>query len=407
MSWLETIVAETATAEILARDFPWAKAMIGCPHDPVYHAEGDPWTHTCMVSDQLRHGEGFDDLPDDRRELLRLAAWFHDVAKPMTTIIEWDEKQQRDRVRQPGHAPLGARIAWQALLDAGYDVIKARDVHALVFWHQRPTHLMDQKNTLQRVIEFGHEVHHVCWDDMLRLCKADQDGRICLDRDGADDNLELLRLFMQEQSENAGVDLVTTPWPFPSDIARRKFLIGGRDASPYFDPPAPSGSRMVLMSGLPGSGKDTAIATHFPDLPVVALDDVRKALDVDPQDNQGRVIQAGLEAARVHLRAGQDFVWNTTGLTKQLRQKIIGLARDYDARVDAVSIDIPASLAITRNRGRSDPLPDAAIQKLADKREPIMPSEVHGLWSVNADLALRPIFGGEIQAPETRPAWLG
>ncbi|MBW3243458.1 AAA family ATPase [Epibacterium sp. DP7N7-1] len=407
MSWLETIIADTASAETLTGDFPWAQAMIGCPHDPVYHAEGDPWVHTCMVSDQLRSGDGFDALTDDRREILRLSAWFHDIAKPMTTVIEWDEQQERDRVRQPGHAPLGAKIAWQALIDAGYDVIKARDVHAMVFWHQRPTHLMDQKNTLQRVIEFGHEAHYICWDDMLRLCKADQDGRICKLRDGADDNLELLRMFMEEQSSNAGVDLTTTPWPFPSDVARRKFLVGPSDTSPFFEPPTPSGSRMLLMSGLPGAGKDTAIAAHFPDLPVVALDDIRQALDVDSQSNQGRVIQAGFEAARVHLRAGRNFVWNTTGLTRQLRQKIIRLARDYDARVDAVSIDVPASLAIARNRGRPDPLPDAAITKLADKREPIVPSEVHGLWSVNASLELTQIFGGESAEPDVKPAWHG
>lgn len=107
MSWLNAIIRDTATPDSLARDFPWAEPMIGCPHDPVYHAEGDPWVHTCLVAKALQSGDGFADLPAERREILRLAAWFHDIAKPMTTVIEWDEAQQRDRVRQPGHAPLG------------------------------------------------------------------------------------------------------------------------------------------------------------------------------------------------------------------------------------------------------------------------------------------------------------
>lgn len=406
MSWLNAIIRDTATPDSLARDFPWAEPMIGCPHDPVYHAEGDPWVHTCLVAKALQSGDGFADLPAERREILRLAAWFHDIAKPMTTVIEWDEAQQRDRVRQPGHAPLGAQIAWQALIDEGYDVVKARDVFSLVFWHQRPTHMLEQTNTLHRVIEFGQEAQAVCWEDLLRLCRADQDGRTSLSHDGADDNLELLRMLIEDESRNAGVDLATTPWPFASDAARRRFLSGPRDASPFFSPPEPEGSRMILMSGLPGSGKDTAIAALHPDLPVVSLDDIRKSMGVGPLDNQGRVLQAGFAAARNYLRAGADFVWNTTGLTRQLRQKIIGLARDYDARVDALSLDVPAAVAMERNRGRPDPVPDAVIAKLAGKREPILMSEVHGLQSVNQSLEVREVFGGQVEHLETRPAWM-
>ncbi len=394
-AWLDHILAGPADPDQMARDFPWAAAMIGCPHDAVYHAEGDPWVHTCMVAEALEASDGFQDLPGDRREVLRLAAWFHDIAKPMTTEIIWDEEQQRERVRQPGHASRGARIAWQALVDAGYDLLKARDVHTLVFWHQRPTHLLSQRNTLQRVVELGHELHHANWDDLLRLCRADQDGRICLTRDGADDNLELLRMFIEEANANAGADLLTEPWPFQSDVARRRYLAGDPDDSPFFTPQEPGGSRVIIMSGLPGSGKDTAIAQHFGHMPVISLDALRKEMGISATDNQGRLIQAGIEAARSHLRAGQDFVWNTTGITAQLRQKIIGLSRGYDARVDAVSIDVPASIAISRNRGRKDPLPDAAIEKLARTREPVMAAEVHGLWSVDADLQLRPVFGGD------------
>jgi predicted kinase len=404
-AWLDHIRAGTATPKQMARDFPWAEAMIGCPHDTVYHAEGDPWTHTCMVVSELESGDGFADLPPERQEILRLAAWFHDIAKPMTTEIVWDEAQQRERVRQPRHAPMGARIAWGALVDAGYDILRARDVHVLVYWHQRPTHLLSQSTSLLRAIEFGHEAHHACWDDLLRFCRADQDGRVCLVKDGADDNLELIRLYLEEQGENVGVDLATTPWPFETDVARRRYLAGPPDGSPFFTPPAPSGSRVIIMSGLPGSGKDTLIAHHFPGLPVVSLDDLRDRMGISPTGNQGQVIQAGLEAARVHLRQGQDFIWNTTGLSQLTRRKIISLGRDYDARVDAISIDIPLETARARNRARPEPVPDAVIDKLARKREPVMPAEVHGLWSVGEGLEMRRIFGGD-RAPAPKASQL-
>ena len=34
-------------------EFPWARQMIDCPQDVLYHAEGDVWTHTQMVVDAL------------------------------------------------------------------------------------------------------------------------------------------------------------------------------------------------------------------------------------------------------------------------------------------------------------------------------------------------------------------
>jgi hypothetical protein len=63
-------------------------------------------------------------------------------------------------------------------------------------------------------------------------------------------SLDLLR---EEIVERACID---GPWRFPSDRARVWF---GRDGgrSPWFEPPAPAGSHVVVMCGLPGAGKDT------------------------------------------------------------------------------------------------------------------------------------------------------
>jgi predicted kinase len=399
-AWIQNIMNGTDTPERMAVDFPWAEKMIGCPHDAVYHAEGDPWTHTCMVVEQLRTSAGFDDLDRIKREILLISAWGHDIAKPMTTECYWDEKQQRDRVSQPGHARLGAEIMWHHLVDAGYDTRKARDVHSMIFWHQRPTHMLDQNNIFRRSIELGAQFHHMNWQDMLRLCRADQDGRICLQPDGGDDNLELLRIYLEDASVNAGADLTTSAFPFASDEARLRFLNSKNNELFVYTPQPAQGSRMILMSGLPGSGKDTAIQTHFPDLPVVSLDDLREEMGIKHGKNQGAVIQKSLEMARKHLRKGEDFVWNATNLSRFARQKIIRLARDYDARIDAVSIDVPLSVAKARNSGRQNPLPDAAIDALANKREPICVTETHALYSVNEHLELERIFGVEQDRPE-------
>ena len=81
----------------LLRHFPELLALVGVDQDPVWHPEGDVWTHTLMVIDEaagLRRGEA-DDLD------LMLGALCHDLGKPATTI-------ERDgRIRSPAHSEEG------------------------------------------------------------------------------------------------------------------------------------------------------------------------------------------------------------------------------------------------------------------------------------------------------------
>ena len=101
------------------------------------------------------------------------------------------------------------------------------------------------------------------------------------------------------------------------------------------------------MSGLPGVGKDTWIRQNLPELPVVSLDTIRAQNGVSPKGNQGRVIQAAYEQARVYLRARQDFICNGTNVTRQ------------------------------HNKGRGRVVPAAVIAGLERKLEPPTLSEAH------------------------------
>ena len=73
------------------------------------------------------------------------------------------------------------------------------------------------------------------------------------------------------------------------------------------------------MSGLPGAGKDTWIARHAPDLPVISLDMIRRELKVTPADDQGAVAALAKSRARELLRRQQSFIWNATNITRALR----------------------------------------------------------------------------------------
>ncbi len=74
---------------------------------------------------------------------------------------------------------------------------------------------------------------------------------------------------------------------------------------------------VILMSGLPGAGKDSFIRKHFTDLPVISLDDIREEWKVAADDRtaNGRVIQEAKERAKILLRRSQGFVWNATNIS--------------------------------------------------------------------------------------------
>jgi len=401
--WMNMILEDRVDPATFHEVFPWASDMISCPHDAVYHAEGDPWIHTKMVVEELIQGDDYRDLPSERQAVLRLAAWMHDIAKPATTEVRWDEDEQRERVGQPGHAPLGAAMAYQALVDAGADIRTAREVHALVFWHQRPFFLLSENSAERRAIQFSIDAGRGSWHELLTLCRADNRGRISVNAQETLDGFDMLEVALLEMGENIGTDLVRAPWPFETEEARLKFLRGRNQASAFYMPENPSKGRMILVSGLPGAGKDTVIAERYEGISVVSLDDIRGQMNVGWKDKQGQVLQAGFEAARQEMRAGRDFIWNATGLSRQVRQKIIGLARDYDYFIEGVSIDIPLREAMRRNRERDRAVPDAVMEKLGRKREPIITDEIHRLTSIDVEGNLTLVFGELEDEPAHEP----
>jgi predicted kinase len=171
------------------------------------------------------------------------------------------------------------------------------------------------------------------------------------------------------------------PYAFANDLARFLFY---RDAlsSLHYTPHEDYRCTVTIMSGLPGSGKDTWLARYRPDLPVISLDDIRATLDVDATENQGEVIQTARENCRDHLRARRDFAFNATNTMRQTRRRWIDLFADYDARIELVYVEPALSQIFQQNARRTNPVPRQAIERLIEKLEPPTVTESHSLvWA--------------------------
>jgi predicted kinase len=347
--------------------WPELAALDACPQDPIHHAEGDVGTHTRMVVEALVGDQNWRGLPAEHRSSLFWAAILHDVGKPAVTVHEDD-----GRISSRGHSRVGAAIARQILWHAGSPFAWREALCGIIRHHQLPFWHIDRPDPARLAIETSYS----CRPDHLCLhAKADALGRVCQDQARILEQVELSALSFGDAGCLQG------PYAFANDESRVAFF-ETPDRDPQYVAHEAYRCRVTVMSGLPGAGKDSWIARHRPDLPVISLDRLRSEMGMQATDPQGSVIQAAYEAARVHLRAGRDFAWNATNVTRQTRAKVLGLLRDYGARIEIVYIEPGPDVLYRQNHDRFSAVPNSVIDALVRKLEPPALWEAHDLTVV-------------------------
>jgi predicted kinase len=358
----------------LTDSFEWIRAMANCPQDPTWHAEGDVGVHTRLVCEQLAGFEAWRELPELHRSIVFAATLMHDVAKPAVTC-------ERDgRIRAPKHAMKGAqlvrRLLYQSLLptkSAGHLAVREQIV-GLVRKHGVPLNLLDTADPNRIVITASQSVR--C-DWLAMVAEADVLGRECPDKP---ELLQRLSLFRDVCEEN---HCLSHPWRFVSDHTRRVYL-SSRNANPGREVFDDTCCEVVVMSGIPGCGKDTWIAKNLAQYPVVSLDNLRTEMGIDPSKNQGQVGQHARELARAFLRREESFVWNATNLTQTVRQPLLSLFHDYRARTRIVYVESAWETILRRNIDREEQVPTSVLQRLAGRFEVPTVEEAHDVqYTVN------------------------
>lgn len=363
--------------EQITQDFEWIQALKECPQDPIYHAEGDVFTHTRMVCEALIQSPHWRQLPATERAILFAAALLHDVAKPAYTKLE-----ENGRISSKGHVRQGAKLARQILwqLDSAPAFFYREQIVGLVQMGSLPIWFLDKQNPQQAVIKASQRVR--C-DLLAILAEADVRGRWCHDQQELLDKIELFREFCRENH------CFDQPRLFPSDHSR--FLYFRKDNSnPDYQAFDDTRSQVILMSGLPASGKDFWIQENLENWPVISLDAFRLALNVSPEENQTPVVEAAKTQAKDYLRAGKSFVWNATNTTRAMRQQLIDLFAAYQARIRIVYLEVPFDELQQRNRSRKVPVPEAVIRKLAFRLDIPDLTEAHQVdWIVRESSTLK------------------
>lgn len=354
MIWKLTTYKDWPTLE---EQFSWVADMRNVPQHKHHHAEGNVAIHTQMVLEELTALPRYQSLPEQEREILWTAALMHDIEKRSTSVDEGN-----GIISSANHARRGEYTTRSILYrDVAAPFTIREQIASLVRHHGLPLWLIEKHNPIKKI----HEVSQLLNTAHLRLlAEADARGRICTDLNELLEAIELFELFCKEQ------DCWEKPRQFASPHARFHYF-NTENSYPDYVPFEDFKCEVTLLSGLPGMGKDHYIQSLKKDTPVISLDDIRRKHKISPTDKaaNGWVVQTAREEARKHLRKGQDFVWNATNITRQMRSQLIDLFVSYGAKVKIIYIEKPYNIWRTQNRNREYPLPECVLDRMLDKLE--------------------------------------
>jgi predicted kinase len=134
--------------------------------------------------------------------------------------------------------------------------------------------------------------------------------------------------------------------------------------------------RVVVLVGLPGSGK----STYLERLGVTGLssDTIRRWLADDETDQtiHDRVFATMRYLLRHRLAIGRPVTYvDATNLRPEERQPYIGIGKSFGCEIDAVFFDIPLAVCVARNRNRQRVVPEEAMNQMAGRLIPPVESE--------------------------------
>ena len=340
----------------IEQEFNWIKDMKNIPQDSIYHAEGNVAIHTRMVVEELQQLTEFEQLNIQDQHILIAAALMHDIEKHSTTKIEPD-----GRITSAGHAKKGEHTVREILYKNTETPFKIRETIAkLVRYHGLPLWIFEKLNPEKVLIRTSLEVNTQL---LAILAMADVKGRI------SDEKAELLEKVDFFKEYCIELNCWNKARSFDTELAKYHYF--NHDSYIDYIPFEKDGFEVVMMSALPGTGKDWYINKNLAEWPIISLDELRRKYKASPSDPKmtGRIVQEAKETARKFLRKKESFVWNATNLSSSMRKSLIDLFEEYGARIRIIYLEVPYKKLVKQNMDRKFPLPQKVLDKMISKWE--------------------------------------
>ena len=252
--------------DLLIEEFPIVKELEMIEQNPKYHGEGNVYIHTQNVCQEIMLLPEFRFLENDEKCILYLAGFFHDIGKLTCTTIENGE------IVSPRHAVRGAK-AFRELFYKEYShkyeipYTFRENIARLIKYHGLPLHFEDKENPEQYLLKVSEGINMKL---LYLLAKTDLFGRICDDKNSLLNHIE----YFKEYCIDLGC--FDSKISYKNPYTRFRYLNSKNTSNIHYIDELFDTSKfeVIIMCGLPLSGKDTFIKNNLSNLPMISLDDI-------------------------------------------------------------------------------------------------------------------------------------
>lgn len=308
--------------------------------NPFWHGEGNVMNHTKAVCNEMINYINAINLYKTNKieaNILLFAALFHDIGKGTTTKIGDDGNWT-----SPNHAIVGEKLTRKLLWDS--DFYKREAICSLVRNHMKPLYVYDvlyNDKNIKNTIRISEELFNTNIEQLIYLKTCDCYGSIT---EEPDNFVEKLIMFKQNSIE---LSCYNQSYKFIGPFEKFKYFYSD-DIYPSHYNYDDTKFKVIIMCGLPGSGKDTYIKEYYPNMPTVCRDEIRIEIGLKgdkPMGNKQQENEVTLIAEnriKEYCRSKTDFIINATSLRKFYREKLIATMLPYNPYIIIVYVEAPS-----------------------------------------------------------------
>ncbi len=364
---IDKILSYNFQFQMIIQEFPIINELKNIPQNSKYHGEGNVYIHTANVCREILSFPEFKLLTEKEQFILYLAALFHDIGKLTCTVIE------NGNIVSPRHGIRGSKIfrelsykEYSNKYEISYDFRES--ISRLIKYHSLPFHFENRENPDQTLLKVSEGTDMRL---LYLLSKADILGRKCDDKNALLNDLEYFKEYCIE------LGCFDSKRIYKNFYTRFRYLNSKKGSNIHYNDELfdPSLFQVIIMCGLPLSGKDTFIENNLSNLPMISLDDIREEFKISPKQGSGKVAAIARERAKEYLRKHVSFVWNGTNIMEETRKKLCDLFTAYNAQVKFIYIEIPYKKLLSRNKKRNRTIEPKILNNMIHKMDMIEPYE--------------------------------
>lgn len=174
---------------------PQLAATKGVAQDPAWHPEGDVFEHTMQAIDA---GSQLVYENENEKIIVLYALLCHDIGKVVTSVLV------NGRIRSPGHAQEGAKLARLLLKRIMDNQERIHAVVLLVDYHMEPVQFVKQKAGLGAYKRLAKKISPLPLTMLAKVARADKSGRNPLGHEPLSTVIPEVDIFLAT-AEKAGV----------------------------------------------------------------------------------------------------------------------------------------------------------------------------------------------------------